>query len=85
MSFSKVAAVGLALISAVSGFNAGLPGFALRPSAHSGLTSLSMSGIGNTKSIKPDDSRRGGKTKKISKSQWIHLILADYAKALCDC
>ena len=60
MSFSKIAVVGLALVSAVSGFNAGMPGFALRPAASSGLTALSMSGIGNTKSIKPDDSRRGG-------------------------
>jgi hypothetical protein len=60
MSFSKVAVGGLALVSAVSGFNAGMPGFALRPATSSSLTSLSMSGIANSKSVKPDDSRRGG-------------------------
>jgi hypothetical protein len=63
MSASKIAVVGLAFVSAVSGFglNAGLPGMALRPTSSCGLTALSMSGIGNTKSFIPNDSRRGGK------------------------
>ncbi len=57
---SKIACIGLALVGAVSGFSLSGPTALSRVPARSSLSCLSMSGIGNTKSKTPDDSRRGG-------------------------
>ncbi len=57
---SKIACIGLAFVGAVSGFSFNGVSSLSRVPARSSLSCLSMSGIGNTKSITPDDSRRGG-------------------------
>jgi hypothetical protein len=57
---SKIACIGLAFVGAVSGFSFNGASTLARVPARSSISSLSMSGIGNTKSVTPDDSRRGG-------------------------
>ena len=70
---SKIACIGLALVGAVSGFSFNGAASLSRVPARSSLSCLSMSGIGNTKSVKPDDSRRGGR--------YVHEIIESASRA----